>query len=73
MDIAVFLVLGFPFGSYCHPATAATDQAAKRPRIVFRLAVDVRSLLQNFLHFVKKFLWYDPLVPAFVQFAGIAE
>ena len=53
--------------------TAAADQTAKCPRIVFRRAVFVCSLLQNFPYLVKKFLWDDSLALAFVKLAGITK
>ncbi|UMX47828.1 MAG: hypothetical protein L7H18_05325 [Candidatus Nealsonbacteria bacterium DGGOD1a] len=73
VGVAVFLVFGFSFGGDRHSASAAPDQAAKRPGVVLGLAMDMRPLLQYFLHFVEKLLRDNLLVFAFVKFAGIAE
>ncbi|OGG84117.1 hypothetical protein A3A42_03690 [Candidatus Kaiserbacteria bacterium RIFCSPLOWO2_01_FULL_55_25] len=65
MRIAVLLVLGAHFGSYRHPALAASHNATEYLRLG-RSGLRMAALGHDFLRFIKKPLVHDGRMPPFI-------
>src|SRR3989344_3375206 len=72
VNIAVFLTFDLVFAGY-HHAASAVEKPAKCLRLIFGFMPWSSSLLQYFLHSVKKFLCNDWVMFAFMYFFGITK
>ncbi|OHA42249.1 MAG: hypothetical protein A3G59_03045 [Candidatus Taylorbacteria bacterium RIFCSPLOWO2_12_FULL_47_20] len=72
MHITVFLMFNLVFAGN-HHAASTIEESAKRLRLIFCFMPRSSSLSQNLLHFVKKFLCNDWVVPASMHFFGVAK